>query len=96
MSPLAIEVQLPNLDYTALWMLYAAGPLARIEVVGRRLLADREVIPQAIKLNPAFFKTVYSDLLNKKKTHKGIQAGLEAIDAYIALSRNPVRTGQPC
>ena len=49
-----------DLDYTALWILYAATPLARIEVMGARLLADREVIPQAMKLNPAFFQTVYT------------------------------------
>ena len=57
-----------DLDYTALWILYAATPLARIEVIGARLLADREVIPQAMALNPAFFKIVYTDLLNAKKT----------------------------
>ena len=58
-----------DLDYTALWILYAATPLAKVEVIGARLLADREVIPQAMKLNPAFFKTIYADLLNEKKTH---------------------------
>src|SRR5687767_2693339 len=42
-----------DLDYTTLWILYAATPIARIEVIGARLLADREVIPQAMKLNPA-------------------------------------------
>ena len=45
-----------DLDYTALWILYAATPLARIEVIGKRMLADREVIPQAMKLNPAFLR----------------------------------------
>ena len=73
-----------DLDYTALWILYAATPLAQIEVIGRRLLADREVIPQAMKLNPAFFKTVYADLLNGKKTRKNVQAALEAVDRYLA------------
>jgi uncharacterized protein len=73
-----------DLEYTALWILYAAESLARIEVIGARLLADREVIPQATKLNPAFFKTVYSDLLNMKKTEKCIRAALDAIDAYLA------------
>ena len=33
----------------------------------RGLLADREVIPQALKLNPAFFKTIYTDLLNAEE-----------------------------
>ncbi len=73
-----------DLDYTALWILYAATPLARIEVIGARLLADREVIPQAMKLNPAFFKIVYADLLNTRKTQKNVQAALDAVDAYVA------------
>jgi uncharacterized protein len=73
-----------DLNYTALWILYAANTLAQIEIIGRRLLADREVIPQAMELNPAFFKTVYVDLLNGKKTRKNVQAALEAVDRYIA------------
>jgi hypothetical protein len=73
-----------DLDYTALWILFAATSLARIEVIGARLLADREVIPQAMKLNPAFFKTIYSDLLNSKKTKKNVQAALDAVDHYVA------------
>jgi uncharacterized protein len=72
-----------DLDYTALWILYAATPLAQIEVIGARLLADREVIPQALKLNPAFFKTIYADLLNAKKTRKSVQMALDAIDHYV-------------
>jgi hypothetical protein len=73
-----------DLDYTALWILYAATPLARVEVIGRRLLADREVIPQALALNPAFFKTIYTELLNEKKTRPRVQAALDAIDGYLA------------
>ena len=73
-----------DLDYTALWILYAATSLAQLEVIGARLLADREVIPQALALNPAFFKTVYRDLLNTKKTRAGVQAALDAVDAYVA------------
>jgi predicted nucleotidyltransferase len=73
-----------DLDYTALWVLAAVMPLAKIEVIGAGLLADREVIPQALELNPAFFKTVYVDLLNTKKTRKNVQAALDAVDGYIA------------
>jgi predicted nucleotidyltransferase len=73
-----------DLEYTALWILYAATPLAQIEVMGRRMLADREVIPQAMKLNPAFFKTVYTELLNGKKTRKSLLAALDAVDSYVA------------
>ncbi|MGA3201044.1 MAG: hypothetical protein ABSF12_00965 [Bryobacteraceae bacterium] len=73
-----------DLDYAALWILYAATPLARIEVIAARLLADREVIPQALKLNPTFFRTIYSDLLNQKKTRKAVQGALDAVDRYLA------------
>jgi hypothetical protein len=73
-----------DLDYTALWILYAATPLAQIEVISHRLLADREVIPQAMKLNPEFFRIIYTEILNGKKTTKNIQAALDAMDAYIA------------
>jgi uncharacterized protein len=73
-----------DLDYTALWILYAATPLARIEILSARRLTDREVIPQAIQLNPAFFKIVYADILNTKKTVNNVHAALDAIDAYLA------------
>jgi hypothetical protein len=72
-----------DLDYSALWILYAANALARIEVIRRRLLADREVLPQALSLNPAFFTTIYTDLLNTKKSAASVQSALEAIDRYV-------------
>jgi len=73
-----------DLEYTALWILYAATPLAKVEVIGAGLLADREVIPQALKLNPGFFKVVYSDLLNAPKTRAIVEAALRAVDEYVA------------
>jgi len=73
-----------DLDYSALWILYAATGLAQIEVVSRRLVADREVIPQALTLNPALFKKIYTDLLNTRKTRKGVQDALDAVDSYMA------------
>jgi hypothetical protein len=73
-----------DLEYTALWILYAATPLAQIEVIGRRLLADREVIPQAFKLNPSFFQTIYTGMLNGKKTQKNVAQALEAVDHYLS------------
>jgi len=73
-----------DLEYTALFILYAATPLAKLEVIGARMLADREVIPQAQRLNPALFKTIYSDLLNEKKTPKAMKAALDAIDDYLS------------
>ena len=81
-----------DLDYASLWMLYAATPLAQIEVIGAGLLADREVIPEALKLNPVLFKQIYTDLINRPKTRKNVEAALAAIDAYMA-ERAPVLFG---
>jgi predicted nucleotidyltransferase len=73
-----------DLEYTALWILYAANSLAKVEVLGARLLLDREALPQAMKLNPGFFQVVYADLLNTKKTRKSVEGALAAIDGYLA------------
>jgi hypothetical protein len=72
-----------DLDYTALWILYAATSLAEVEVISAGLIPDREVIPQAQRLNPAFFKTIYSDLLNTRKTRPQVQSALDAVDRYL-------------
>jgi hypothetical protein len=56
-------------------------------VIAARRVADREVIPQALALNPAFFTMVYTDLLNTKKTRTRVQAALDAVDGYIATRR---------
>ena len=37
-----------------------------------------------MKLNPAFFKTIYVELLNAKKTPQRVQAALDAVDGYMA------------
>ena len=73
-----------DLDYTALWILYAATGLARIEVISARQIADREVLPQAMRLNPDFFRTIYTDLLNQPKTVTRVKRALDAVDGYIA------------
>jgi predicted nucleotidyltransferase len=73
-----------DLEYTALWILYTATPLAQVEVIGAGLLVDREVIPQAMKVNPSLFKVIYDDLLNTRKTPKSVQAALETVENYLA------------
>lgn len=72
-----------DLDYTALWILYAATSLAQIEVIAAGGIADREVLPDALALNPPFFATVYNDLLNRPKTRPGVAAALKAADDYV-------------
>jgi uncharacterized protein len=73
-----------DLDYTALWILYTATPLAGVEVISAGKLIDREVVLEAMKLNPEFFRVIYTDILNEPKTYERVSAALEAIDRYIA------------
>jgi hypothetical protein len=73
-----------DLDYTALWILYAANSIAQLEVIGAGLIADREVLPQAMTLSPALFETIYAGLLNTKKSRADVAAALEAVDRYFA------------
>jgi uncharacterized protein len=73
-----------DLEYSALFILHTAQALARLEVIGAGLIADREVIPQAQRLNPALFRVIYRDLLNTKKTRPAVQAALDTIDRYLA------------
>lgn len=72
-----------DLNYTSVWILHSANSLARIEVLEAGMLADREVLPQALQLNPTFFRIIYTDLLNAKKTRSAIEAALAAIDEYL-------------
>lgn len=72
-----------DLDYAAVWILWAANALAKIEVLEAGLLPDREVLPQALKLNPAFFSIVYTQLLNAKKTRTAVADALAAMDEYL-------------
>ena len=78
-----------DLEYTALWILAAASPLARIEVMAHGLLADREVLPNALKLNPELFGCLYVGMLSGAKTRDTVGAALSCADAYVA-ARTPV------
>jgi len=73
-----------DLNYATLWILFAASSLARVEVIGAGQLVDREALPQAMRLNPEFFRAVYTDLLNERKTPARVAAALAAVDEYIA------------
>ena len=73
-----------DLDYTALWILYAATPLAQIEVIAAGHLAGREVILQAMAINPSFFRTVYVDLLNGSTSSRRVERALTAAEEYVA------------
>ncbi len=75
-------------NYSALWILAAATPLARIEVMRHGELADREVLPRALQIDPEFFSVVYTGMLNGTKSREAVRAALDAADAWLA-ARTP-------
>ncbi len=73
-----------DIAYTSYWTLYAANSIARMEVIAAGLLPDREVIPQAEKLNPPLMKTIYGDLLRAGTRRATAEKALATIEDYLA------------
>ena len=69
--------------YTSLWILAAATPLARMEIISAGRVADREVLPQAAKLNPALFDTIYINLLRNGTKKDAVETALETLERYM-------------
>jgi hypothetical protein len=69
--------------YTSLWILAAATPLARMEIISAGLVADREVLPQAAKLNPALFETIYTNLLRNGTKKDAVETALDTLERYV-------------
>jgi hypothetical protein len=73
-----------DLDYAFLYILYCVQSLAQVEVALADEIAGREVIQQALKLNPDFFGPIYHDLINRKKDAATVEAALQQIDQYLS------------
>jgi hypothetical protein len=72
-----------DVAYSFLWIMCTVEHLATIEVLLKGEVTSREVILQAIKINPALFKEIYLDLINQPKDEAVIQRTLDCINAYI-------------
>lgn len=72
-----------DLELTSLWLLYAATPLAQIEAGLAGEIIGREVITQGQRLNPELFQVVYTGLLNRKKTRRGVGLALDRAEEYL-------------
>jgi hypothetical protein len=72
-----------DVTYSFLWIMYTIQYLAEIEVLHNCVVPGREVIPQALKLNPQFFGKVYVDLVHGPKNEAAIQQALNMINEYI-------------
>lgn len=73
-----------DLHYAFHYIMYCINGLAQIEVFMHDQLAGREVIQQALKLNPGFFNAVYTDLIDRPKTEEAVGEALARIDGYLA------------
>ncbi len=64
-------------------LLHVVQGLARIEVLLNNEIPAREVIQPALRYNPDFFDTVYTDFINCKKNEAVLQDTLDAINGYL-------------
>jgi RNA polymerase sigma factor (sigma-70 family) len=72
-----------DVTYSFLWIMYTIQYLAEIEVLANSIVPRREVIPQALKLNPQFFGKVYVDLVHGTKSEETIQQAINLITEYL-------------
>jgi len=72
-----------DIDYSFFWIMKMIDELAMIEVFMHDEVAGREVIHQALRHNPSFFKAIYIDLIHRKKDEKTIGKVLGMINGYL-------------
>ena len=72
-----------DMNYTFLYLTYLVRELARIEVLMHGETPRRKVIYQALKHNPSFFNTVFTDLIDKPKDEAMLREVLEQVDMYL-------------
>jgi uncharacterized protein len=69
--------------YATFYILTTTNALARLEVISAGEIPGREVIAQALKLNPVLFHRLYQQVMDEPKTEANIKEALELIDAYL-------------
>jgi hypothetical protein len=72
-----------DLNYSFHWIMKLIDGLATIEVVMNGEITDREVVHKALRYNPTFFNTIYTDLINQPKTIERLTSCLDAINTYL-------------
>lgn len=72
-----------DLDLAAQETLEAAHSIAYIEIIRRSQVWEDDVIYRAIEGAPKLFKTIYFDVLAKRKNKRVLKAALDAIDSYL-------------
>jgi hypothetical protein len=76
-------------DYSCLWIMKCVDGLATIETLIHGEVTGREVIYQALRHNPQFFRAIYTDLLRGEKNHAAVEGVLRLIEGYL-MERAPL------
>jgi hypothetical protein len=69
--------------YSFLWLMYMVGNLAQIEVIAAGEVTTREVIQQAAKHNPKFFRAIYFDLIAQPADRAAVEQALGLVNQYL-------------
>ncbi|WP_308639685.1 hypothetical protein [Paenibacillus silvisoli] len=69
--------------YSFVWLMKTLEALAQIEVMLNLDIPTREVIQQALKYNPSFFRSMYTELIEAPKTMANMTEAVQRADAYL-------------
>lgn len=69
--------------YTFMWLTWTVNSLADVETLLHGEIPGREVLQQAIKINPDFFNAVYTDLTDLPKTRARLQKAIDRVNGYL-------------
>src|SRR5437016_7968539 len=72
-----------DLELAAQETLGAAHSVAHTEIIRRGQVWEQDVIYRAMEGAPALFKTIYLDVLAKRKNRRVLSTALDAIDGYL-------------
>ena len=70
-------------EYCFVWLMQVVVQLAQVDVLLNGESPGREVIYQALKTNPEFFRAVYTDLIRGEKTLERMRDALDRVNDYL-------------
>ncbi len=77
-------------EYSALYLLFCVNSLAGIEAVLHGEITGREVIHQAMRLNPEVFNELYLKRMQGNNKPEDLARALEIIQAYLRTRTNEI------
>jgi uncharacterized protein len=69
--------------YCFQWLTYVVGGIARMEIITAGEIPGRELVQQAMPLNPELFRALYFDLLERPTDRAALRAALDRVVAYL-------------